>query len=324
MNEQEKKMKKNYYSIAGIFIILFVLIGTYFFFQVRGKELYNTTLTIEKNQPLMKSLAPLPNSDSFIFKLYLRFRDGGKKVKAGQYHIEGNYSLKDIMDILESGKGRMVKVTIPEGYSIKQIVEHLEKVGQVQENEFYTQLNEAAKWFPYPTPNGNFEGYLYPETYFLPESYDEKVLIETMLKEFLKRFPSEKYPDKDEFYKKLIMASILEREAMVKSEKPIMASVFYNRMKKGMTLSSDATVNFVFDYSKKRIYYKDLKVDSPYNTYKYKGLPPAPICNPAEDSIEAAYNPADTDYLFFVAKGDGSHYFSKTYREHLNFQKNNQ
>ena len=119
------------------------------------------------------------------------------------------------------------------------------------------------------------------------------------------------------------MASILEREAMVKSEKPIMASVFYNRMKKGMTLSSDATVNFVFDYSKKRIYYKDLKVDSPYNTYKYKGLPPAPICNPAVDSVEAAYNPADTDYLFFVAKGDGSHYFSRTYREHLKFQRDN-
>ena len=94
-------------------------------------------------------------------------------------------------------------------------------------------------------------------------------------------------------------------------------------MKKGMTLSSDATVNFVFDYAKKRIYYKDLKVDSPYNTYKYKGLPPAPICNPAIDSVEAAYNPADTDYLFFVAKGDGSHFFSRTYREHLNFQRNN-
>ena len=144
-----------------------------------------------------------------------------------------------------------------------------------------------------------------------------------MLKEFLKKFPSEKYPDKEEFYQKLIMASILEREAMVKSEKTVMASVFYNRMKKGMTLSSDATVNFVFDYAKKRIYYKDLKVDSPYNTYKYKGLPPAPICNPAIDSVEAAYNPADTDYLFFVAKGDGSHFFSRTYREHLNFQRNN-
>lgn len=316
-------MKKIYYNIAGIFIFLFTILGVYIFFQVKGKEEYNTILTIEKNQPLMKSLAPLPNSDSFIFKLYLRFRNGGRGIKAGQYHIEGSYSLEELINILESGKGRMVKVTIPEGFSVKQIVEHLEKIGHIDRDEFYVELNKAAETFPYPIPNGNFEGYLYPETYFLPEKYDEKILVDTMLKEFLKKFPSEKYPDKEEFYQKLIMASILEREAMVKSEKPVMASVFYNRMKKGMTLSSDATVNFVFDYAKKRIYYKDLKVDSPYNTYKYKGLPPAPICNPAIDSVEAAYNPADTDYLFFVAKGDGSHFFSRTYREHLNFQRNN-
>lgn len=316
-------MKKVYYIIAGLLVFILLLSGGYIFTQINGKERYNTTLTIEKNQPLRKSLTPLPNSESFIFRLYLRFRDGGRGIKAGQYHIEGDYSLKEVIDILESGKGRMVKVTIPEGFSIKQIVEHLERLGHIDKDEFYAELNKASKSFPYPTPNGNFEGYLYPETYFLPENYDEEILVETMLKEFLKKFPSEKYPDKDEFYQKLIMASILEREALVKTEKPVMASVFYNRMKKGMTLSSDATVNFVFDYAKKRIYYKDLKVDSPYNTYKYKGLPPAPICNPAIDSVEAAYNPADTDYLFFVARGDGSHFFSKTYREHLNFQKNN-
>ena len=118
------------------------------------------------------------------------------------------------------------------------------------------------------------------------------------------------------------MASILEREAAVQSEKPLMASVFYNRIKKNMTLSADSTVNFVFNYEKKRIYYKDLEVDSPYNTYKNKGLPPGPICNPTVSSVDAAYNPADTEYLFFVTKGGGEHFFSKTYKEHLDFQKN--
>ena len=316
-------MKKIFYNIAGVIVFLITILGVFLFWQIKGREDYNLTLMIEKNQPLMKSLAPLKKSNSLVFKLYLKFRNDGKNIKAGQYQIEGKYSLKVLIDLLESGKGRMVKVTIPEGFSISQIVEHLEKLGHINKDEFYTELNKMAKDFPYPTPNGNFEGYLYPETYYLPEKYDEKILIDTMLKEFLKKFPSEKYPDKEEFYQKLIMASILEREALVKSEKPIMASVFYNRMKKGMTLSSDATVNFVYNYSKKRIYYKDLKVDSPYNTYKYKGLPPAPICNPAIDSVEAAYNPANTDFLFFVAKGDGSHYFSKTYKEHLEFQKKN-
>lgn len=316
-------MKKNYYIILCILVLLILAVSGHVFYQINGKKEYNVSLTIEKDQALRKSLISLPNSKNFIFKLYLKFRDGGKGIKAGQYHIEGKYSLKEIIDILESGKGRIAKVTIPEGFSIKQIVEHLEKMGHINNYEFYEELNKAAQSFPYPTPNGNFEGYLYPETYFLPEKYNEKMLVETMLKEFLKKFPSEKYPNKDEFYQKLIMASILEREAMLKSEKPIMASVFYNRMKKGMTLSSDATVNFVFDYKKRRIYYKDLDVESPYNTYKYKGLPPAPICNPAIDSILAAYNPAETDYLFFVARGDGGHFFSKTYKEHLNFQKNN-
>lgn len=316
-------MKKILYCIIGVFLFLGLSTATYIYTQINKKEKYNLILTIEKNIPLMRSLANLPNSDSLIFRLYLRYRDGGRGIKAGQYSIEGNYNLKEIIDLLESGKGRMVKLTIPEGYSLAQIVEILEKTGHIDKDKFYQELNNKRDKFPYPTPNGNFEGYLYPETYFLPEKYDEKIVIDTMLNEFLKRFPVEKYPDKEEFYKKLIMASILEREAMVKSEKPVMASVFYNRMKKGMTLSSDATVNFVYNYSKKRIYYKDLRVDSPYNTYKYKGLPPAPICNPAVDSVEAAYNPADTDYLFFVAKGDGSHYFSKTYKEHLNFQRNN-
>ena len=102
-----------------------------------------------------------------------------------------------------------------------------------------------------------------------------------------------------------------------------MASVFYNRIKKKMTLSSDATVNFLYDYKKRRMYYKDLEIDSPYNTYKYKGLPPGPISNPSVVSVEAAYNPADTDYLFFVATGDGGHFFSKTYKEHLEFQRKN-
>ena len=162
-------MKKSLLQYSRNIYSFIYSMGVYVFFQVKGKEEYNTILTIEKNQPLMKSLAPLPNSDSFIFKLYLRFRNGGRGIKAGQYHIEGSYSLEELINILESGKGRMVKVTIPEGFSVKQIVEHLEEIGHIDRDEFYAELNKAAETFPYPTPNGNFEGYLYPETYFLPE-----------------------------------------------------------------------------------------------------------------------------------------------------------
>lgn len=310
-----------------IFIIvllsIFGIVGNSYYHIFGKKKEYNQRVIIEKNISVMKSLDKIIDKNDIIFKIYMKTKNGGRNIKAGVYSINGKYSINELIEIFESGRGRMVKVTIPEGYSIKEIIELLEKKGEINGEKFYQALKEYEERFPYPIPNGNFEGYLYPETYFLSENYSEKELVSVMLGEFLKKFPSENYPNKDEFYKKLIMASILEREAQIKSEKPLMASVFYNRIKKNMTLSSDATVNFLYDYKKRRMYYKDLEIDSPYNTYKYKGLPPAPICNPAIDSVESAYNPADTEYLFFVAKGDGGHFFSKTYREHLEFQKRN-
>ena len=304
---------------AIIFIIFIILAGTTVY-QFVKKDKYNLVLEIDKDKPLKESLSVLPVSNNPFFKLYLKFRNDGKDIKAGNYELRGKFNMIELVSMLESGKSKVFKFTIIEGNTVKNVIDKLVANGKGTRENFEKVFKEID--FPYPTPDGNFEGYLYPETYFIPESYDEKSIINIFLKEFLKKFPVENYPDKDEFYQKLIMASILEREAAVESEKPIMASVFYNRIAKNMTLSADSTVNFVFNYEKKRIYYKDLEVDSPYNTYKNKGLPPGPICNPTVSSVNAAYNPADTEYLFFVTKGGGEHFFSKTYKEHLDFQKN--
>ena len=304
---------------AIIFIIFIILAGTTVY-QFVKKDKYNLVLEIDKDKPLKESLSVLPVSNNPFFKLYLKFRNDGKDIKAGNYELRGKFNMIELVSMLESGKSKVFKFTIIEGNTVKNVIDKLVADGKGKRENFEKAFKEID--FSYPTPDGNFEGYLYPETYFIPESYDEKSIINIFLKEFLKKFPVESYPDKDEFYQKLIMASILEREAAVESEKPIMASVFYNRIAKNMTLSADSTVNFVFNYEKKRIYYKDLEVDSPYNTYKNKGLPPGPICNPTVSSVEAAYHPADTEYLFFVTKGGGEHFFSKTYEEHLNFQKN--
>ena len=304
---------------AIIFIIILILAGTTVY-QFSKKDKYNLVLEIDKDKPLKESLSALPISNNPFFKLYLKFRNDGKDIKAGNYELRGKFNIIELVSMLESGKSKVFKFTIIEGNTVKNVVDKLVANEKGSRENFEKAFKEIA--FPYPTPNGNFEGYLYPETYFIPESYDEKAILNVFLKEFLKKFPVENYPDKDEFYQKLIMASILEREAAVESEKPLMASVFYNRIAKNMTLSADSTVNFVFNYEKKRIYYKDLEVDSPYNTYKNKGLPPGPICNPTVSSVNAAYNPADTEYLFFVTKGGGEHFFSKTYKEHLDFQKN--
>ena len=302
-----------------IFIIFIILAGTTVY-QFVKKDKYNLVLEIDKDKPLKESLSVLPVSNNPFFKLYLKFRNDGKDIKAGNYELRGKFNMIELVSMLESGKSKVFKFTIIEGNTVKNVIDKLVADGKGKRENFEKAFKEID--FSYPTPDGNFEGYLYPETYFIPESYDEKSIINIFLKEFLKKFPVESYPDKDEFYQKLIMASILEREAAVESEKPLMASVFYHRIAKNMTLSADSTVNFVFNYEKKRIYYKDLEVDSPYNTYKNKGLPPGPICNPTVSSVEAAYHPADTEYLFFVTKGGGEHFFSKTYKEHLDFQKN--
>ena len=304
---------------AIIFIIILILAGTAVY-QFSKKDKYNLVLEIDKDKPLKESLSALPVSNNPFFKLYLKFKNNGRDIKAGIYELRGKFNMIELISMLESGKSKVFKFTIIEGNTIKNVIDKLVANEKGSRENFEKAFKEID--FPYPTPNGNFEGYLYPETYFIPESYDEKAILNVFLKEFLKKFPVENYPDKDEFYQKLIMASILEREAAVESEKPLMASVFYNRIAKNMTLSADSTVNFVFNYEKKRIYYKDLEVDSPYNTYKNKGLPPGPICNPTISSVNAAYNPANTEYLFFVTKGGGEHFFSKTYKEHLDFQKN--
>lgn len=309
-------------KVLKILAAMAVFVSALIIFQLNHKTEYNQIVEIKKGQSISKSLKELPVSEEFLFKLYLKFKNQGKNIKAGYYELKGEYSIITLVELLESGKEKLYRFTIPEGYSLEQIADKLAAEGKISKEKFYEELNNI-KDFPYPVPNGNFEGYFYPETYNFSEYFKEREIIKTILGEFLKKFPPEKYSDKEEFYKKLIMASIIEKEAVKSDEKPVIASAFYNRMRKGMTLSSDATVNYVFGYAKRRIYYKDLAVESPYNTYKYKGLPPAPIANPDIKSVEAAYNPADTDYLFFVAKGDGYHYFSRTYAEHLEFQRNN-
>ncbi|MDR1832897.1 MAG: endolytic transglycosylase MltG [Fusobacteriaceae bacterium] len=314
-------MKKVLRSLFIAIVAAVLCAGGWCYLALTEKKPYSTVLEIRGDAPLIRSLAPLPFARSLPFRLYLKaLRNGGKGIKAGWYEISGEKSVIDIIDMLEKGMDRIFRLTIPEGRTVAEVVKQLEADGRIDRARFAEVLSKRGESFPYLTPGGNFEGYFYPETYYLTEKATEEIIIDTLLREFLKRFPPENYPDKEDFYRKLILASILEREARVADEKKLMASVFYNRIKKGMKLASDATVNFVFGYEKKRILYKDLEVDSPYNTYKYEGLPPAPICNPDAASVDAAFHPADTEFLFFVARGDGGHFFSKTYREHIRFQ----
>lgn len=310
-------MKKKSQILILLLVIVGILVSS-FHFYLSHKRSYSVEINLSSGQNVRKELSKLNLGRAFF--LYLKyFHEGGKNIKAAYYEFQGDYSIRDIVAMLEEGKGQFVKFTVIEGTPLPKILDKLEAEGFGKRENYERILRE--KDFPYPRPNGNWEGYFYPETYNIPKGYTEEQVIDIFAQEFLRRFPVENYPDKEDFYQKLILASLLEREAQLPEEKALMASVIQNRLTKGMRLEIDSTVNYVFGYEKKRILYKDLEVNSPYNTYRHFGLPPGPICSPTQGSVEAAYHPAQTEYYFFVTKGGGAHHFSKSYREHMDFQK---
>ncbi|MGB6129881.1 MAG: endolytic transglycosylase MltG [Psychrilyobacter sp.] len=313
--------------LFSIVIIFFLGISTYYYEIYIKKIDIKKEIEFEKGENVGEFLNKIEIDKNIFLKIYFRASGISNEIKAGYYKLDKEYTISEFFNLLKEGRSEMVRVTIPEGFTVEQIKAFLISKEMMTESEFQNILKDTK--FPYITPNNNFEGYFFPETYYFAVGSSPKVIIKTILGEFLKQFPVEKYgkteKDKLDFYKKLILASIIEREAVVDIEKPIIASVFYNRIKKGMRLESDATVNYIFGYEKRRIYYKDLKRESPYNTYRNHGLPPTPIGSPGSVAIKASLNPASTGYYFFVATYDGTntHHFTKTYREHVNYQKRN-
>ncbi|MBP3905734.1 MAG: endolytic transglycosylase MltG, partial [Peptostreptococcaceae bacterium] len=267
-----------------------------------------------------------------LFKVVSKFKEDNNGVKAGKYLLSQKYSNSEILDVLISGKtyNDGIKVTIPEGSTYKEVIKYLtnKKIGKA---EVYEELINNPKEFydKYKFLDEKdittLEGFLYPDTYYFEKDMSEKDVISAMLKRF-----SEVYtPELKEKQKKMgltlqqviNMASIIEKEAVKDVDRPKIAGVFYNRLEIGMPLQSDATIQYIFDERKHIVSYSDLKIDSPYNSYLNKGLPPTPISNPGIKSIEAALEPEDNDYLYFVATVDGGNNYSKTYDEHLKYVK---
>lgn len=258
-----------------------------------------------------------------------------KGIKAGNYMIPVSYSNKDILSLVNSGKvyRDVVKVTIPEGYEAHQIAEKLSNVGLVDKNiflELVKKPNEFEEKYSFLKEENitSLEGFLFPDTYFFDKKYSEKVIIDIMLKRFGEVYNDDYRQRKEELNLSLnqfiTLASIIEREARAEKERPIISAVFYNRINIDMPLQSCATVQYILGERKKVLSYEDVRIDSPYNTYKHKGLPPGPIASPGEASIKAALYPSDDKYLYFVAKKDGTHSFSLRYEEHLKRKEENE
>ena len=255
----------------------------------------------------------------FFFKLYMRVTGKANKIKFGVYDLTDGMSASKIAQALTSGKTKTISITIAEGLHNRQIADlFVAKKFFASRDEFMQFAAKKNLLDKYKIPAQSIEGYLFPDTYFLPQGYPKEKIMEHMIDHFyektkeIKNFPT----DPKKIHETVILSSIVEREAKRKEERPLIAAVFHNRLRDSEPLESCATVQYLFEKPKARLFYKDLEVDSPYNTYKVKGLPPGPIGSPGIAAINATVNPEKTDYKFFVLKGDDAHYFSKDFKEH--------
>lgn len=259
--------------------------------------------------------------NSTMFRLYIRVMGLERKLKAGYYELKSGSSISEIADRLVEGKVRMTTFTVPEGWHNRQIAEMLESRGFVSSRQdFLDETRRSDILDRYGIPGESTEGYLFPDTYTIPENYPVAKIHEAMLKRFfqvLKEIHAPLDLSPMDLEQKVILASIIEREAAKPEELPAMAGVFQNRIDQGMKLESCATVQYLLPKPRQKLYERDLQIHSPYNTYLNRGFPPGPISNPGRKALEAVFSPLKSNNLFFVLKPDGSHHFSSTYGEHL-------
>ncbi len=239
------------------------------------------------------------------------------EMRAGRYELSPAMPPRQIAARLALGETAGNVVTVPEGYTVRQIARRLAGHGLGDEAGFLALAQTQGRTFhvgAWTPPDDNLEGYLYPDTYTLPKGASARDAVQMMLDEFHQRVITPHgaavTPDV------VTLASLVEREAEVDSDRPLIAAVYRNRLLKGMRLQCDATVQYGLPAHKSRLFYADLRVDSPYNTYTHKGLPPTPIASPGLPSIEAALHPADADFLYYVAGPGGRHVFSATLAQH--------
>ena len=289
--------------------------------------------------------------NGLVLEIYLRLKGAEDKLQAGAYILDSNMTIPEIVQILSQGrvKASGLRLTVIEGWSITDIAGRLENLSIMQRQEFIeaaglprvpnSRLPDYGAEFEFlksKSVGASLEGFLFPDTYLVKDGSGGEAVVRKMLENFGQKVTSEMRAEAAaqhrSFYDVLILASIVELEvgrnfkagtkltaeqiATLQQERELVAGVFMNRLRAGMALESDATVNYVTGKNSPRPELADLKIQSPYNTYQTRGLPPTPIGNPSLDSIKAALEPAQTDYLFFLTEPDGTAHFARTLEEH--------
>jgi UPF0755 protein len=254
------------------------------------------------------------------FRLFARIKGYDKRIKAGEYMLSSAMTPKKILETMVDGKVYLHRLTIPEGYNLTQVAQAVGTAGLASEADFLKAATDPDLVHANGIDARTFEGYLFPDTYYFPRGVTSENIITTMVKRFWSVFnPEWKEQTKTlemTIHQVITLASIIEKETAVAAERPIISSVFHNRLKRNMRLESDPTVIYGMGDYNGNITRKDLESPTRYNTYTMKGLPPGPISNTGAKAIEAALYPADTKFLYFVSRNDRTHQFSTNFRDH--------
>ena len=309
------------FSLAGF---LFIWRGIFFPNDVSNKR--EIVFSIEKGQGLEEIALNLEREgfikDDLFFKIYALLSGQSKNIKAGAYEISPSLAIPEIFKKIVEGKTFTIEITIPEGFNLRETEERLsEKLWRSVSLDFLAENFKNDFDFLNSVPEKeSLEGFLFPDTYFLNPEASNKEIADIFLKNFDKKLTFELKKEielkEKNIFEIIIMASLLEKEVRSKEDKVIVAGVLWKRLEVGMPLQVDATIAYIKNLKTTKISYEETQIDSPYNTYKYRGLPKGPIANPGLESIKAALNPKESDYWYYLSKPDGQTVFSGTLQEH--------
>lgn len=273
---------------------------------------FQQVATLLKQEHLIRS--------RWMFLLLGKSRDRDRKIRPGEYELDGGMTPQEILTKLLAGKVVLHPLTVPEGYTLSQIGEALAMTGVSDSEEFLRLVRDRAYIATLDIDAGSLEGYLFPETYHFPRGTKAKDVIRAMVDGLHRVWTPEMQEQAARLrltlHQVLTLASVIEKETGVKEERQLIAAVFHNRLRKKIPLQSDPTVIYGLSFFDGNIHKRDLSNPSPYNTYRVQGLPPGPIASPGLDAIRATLFPAPAPYLYFVSRNDGTHHFSSTLEEH--------
>ena len=311
-------------SIAGIIIASILA----FYLLVIYWPQSNPYERVEINIPKGVTLSQIGNilkeesiiSNKRTFTMAVKSLGHEKNIPAGTYVLHNALNNRAIINQLVYGVPSLKSITVLEGWTIYQIANELEKELKISKKTFLRLCNDQRVIKLFNLEGNSLEGYLFPDTYTFAEGVDPYLVLTRMVNEFINNITKSMEVQAQEMNMSLLevitLASIIEGEAIYDSERAIISAVYHNRLKRGMKLQADPTIQYIIDDGPRRLLNDDLKIESKYNTYLYKGLPPGPINSPGKESIIAALYPGVNEYLYFVARGDGYHTFSTNEKDH--------